>query len=138
MLQRYIILLLDDGFHFVEHLVDAWLHLRVVVLNVTHEFRQAPERISLRMHQLLLGEFCLQVILSEFGPFNRPLQENHQDGRSEVIYALDIGTGGVAHRPNEQESDEHGLHQLTSEQLHFGLGPVNVYFDLFEVFGFVS
>ena len=60
-------------------------------------------------------------------------KKDEQHRRSQVIYALYVSASRVAHCPREQNSNEHRLHLLATEEFYLWLGAVYVDFDLFEV-----
>lgn len=115
VLQSCIVALLDDCLHLVEHFVHTWLHFCVVILNVTDKLGQAPENVDLHLHKLLLSDFFYDLILCEFWTFDRTLEEDHQNRRRQVINTLNVGTGRITHGPHEEDSNQHRLHELSSE-----------------------
>ena len=44
--------LLNQGFHFIDDLVNSWLKFRVVVLNAVNDFTETPESISLCLEKV--------------------------------------------------------------------------------------
>ena len=56
MLQGHSVNLLNNCFHFVEHLVNARLHFCVVILDVRYKFCQAPENIRLHFKEATIRE----------------------------------------------------------------------------------
>ena len=67
--------LLNHCLHFVDHLVNAWLQVSVIVLNVIYEFGQTPKSISLSREKLLnrqttnIVQGQLQVLRAMIGRF---------------------------------------------------------------------
>ena len=51
---------------------------------------------------LLLARYCCR-------------EEDEQHRRSQIVNALNVSTGRVAHSPREKDSNEHRLHLLATE-----------------------
>ena len=57
-------------------------------------------------------------------------EKYENQGRCQIINALNVGACRMSHRPDKQYANECGLHDLRAEQVYFGLGPMHINPDL--------
>ena len=65
-------------------------------------------------------------------------EENEDHWSSQIIYTLDICTSRMSHRPSEENANQHSLKLLAAEKFDFGLGAININFDLLKVKSLVA
>lgn len=112
--------------------MHPWLHIRIVIQNVVDQFCKAPKGVCLYRLKVLLGHLD-HLAFQYVNALQFPLQECHQNRRHQIVYALNVGAGGMTHRPGKQQANEHSLNAFELKKLDFRLSAVHVDLYLLEI-----
>ena len=162
MSQWLLVNLLDHSLHLINHFMDTWLHLCVIVLNIVYKFAQAPKSICLNgkervriqheyiffrkylitshrlsrfrlLYELILTLFSNLLILFVLLKKHRWRQEYYNHWSSQIINSLDISACWMSHRPDKKYPDHHRLDALLTKEFNFWLCSDYINPDLLEV-----